>query len=198
MVTMTRRALEADAMTAVESDAAVIAARQAHEEIVARKAALETEWRAIGAALSPHTSSTDHRTELTLPERLRAEERQRQLVPLLRLIPVELAPAAEALAAARRRAYAARYEAARQRVQEKLRAFYAALDQLVAGPHRDLLRECEAMNALLASPTATGVGAYPVPPPFDVLLLGWPELREGLDGPAASRHRYLQRDGWLP
>src|SRR5260370_482785 len=135
MTTLTmRRALEADAMTAVESDAAVIAARVAYEEITARKAALETEWKAIGTALSPYTSSTDHRTELTLPERLRAEERQRELVPLLRRLPLELEPAAQALAQARTRARAARYEAARRRVQEKLRAFYAAVDRLVAGP----------------------------------------------------------------
>jgi hypothetical protein len=194
----TRRAFEADVMTPVEADADVVAARQAYEEIAARQAALEAEWRGNAVALNPDTSSQDHRTALTLPERLRAEERQRELVPLLRLIPVELGPAAEALAAARRRAYAARYAPARQRVQERLRAFYAALDQLAAGPHRELLREITAMNEMLASPTASGLVAWPVPPPFDPLLLAWPELREGPDGPVAARRRYLEPDGWLP
>jgi hypothetical protein len=196
-LTTTRRFLNADARTPVEADADVVAARQAHEAVVARKTALEAEWRAIAAALNPYTASQDHRTELTLPERIRAEERQRELVPLLRLIPVELGPAAEALAAARRRAYTARYEAARRRVQERLTAFYAALEQLVAGPHRELFREITAMNALLASPTASGLVAWPVPPPFDPLMLAWPELREGPDGPVAARRRYLEPDKWL-
>ncbi len=180
-------------LTSVESDPEVAAARERHEALLTQKREWEAEWRTNARRLNPNSSSQDHRVELTVPERIRAEERQAELAKLLRLLPTEIEPAAAALASERRRAYDARYPVARQRVRERLGAFYAAVEAVAAGPHAALLSECEQMNQLLKSPTA---GAAMVPPPFDPLLLCWAELE--VDGPVSARRRYLAQDDWLP
>ena len=182
-------------LTAVEDDPEVIRLREAHAGCLDHESRLTREWKTLADQLNPYTASTDHRIELTMSERIRAEERQRALVPLIRLATADIPPAAEALAAARRRAYAARYDACRARVAAKLERFYRDLEALARGAHADLRAECDRMNACLTIPGATMAGL--APPPFDPLMLCWPELREDPDGPVTQRRQYLAKDGWL-
>jgi len=186
MMTKTPKGPSEGALIPVERDADVLAAGEIARTLQEREQALVSERHTRELAANPNNfGSADHRIPLTEPELIAAHDRLQAIAAELRQLRVERPAAEDRLRAARQRAYAARFAAARVRVVAKLQLLYRALD-VAAGTHAELMAEVAAMNEVLRVP-----GAAPAFPPS---LLS-PEFLEG--GIHAERRRHLAADGWL-
>jgi hypothetical protein len=143
-------------VTSVEDDAAVEAARETATALSAEDRVLEAEQRKLAVWLNPNRLSTDPPGP-TVPERIVAQDRLKEIGQRRRLLVVAMAEADAALAAARERAYQTRRPQAYALVNAARERFYSALRRLAEEEHAALREACVEANGRLGRTEFTAI-----------------------------------------